>query len=199
MKHYRFLLALLCAVCVSALQARAQRFSVSTNLVEWANLGTVNLEGGVAVSQHFSVHGGFRYNNWTFRKGEPEDRFEDPFGDDERQFENRQQAYNLGIRWWPWYVYSGWWGYMKGQYREYNYGGIMKHSAEEGDAYGVGFGAGYTHMLGTNFNIEFGAGVWAGSKTYTGYRCTNCGSVSEKGQKFFLLPDDIFISFVYIF
>lgn len=179
--------------------AGAQRYSVSTNLVEWADLGTVNAEAGVAVAQHISLHAAVRYNNWTFRKGDPADRFTDPYGDTERQFENRKQAYALGFRWWPWYIYSGWWGYVRGQYMEYNRGGILKHTAEEGDAYGVGVGIGYTRMLHKNWNIEFGAGVWGGRKTYTEYRCTNCGSVTDAGTKGFVMPDDVFISLIYIF
>lgn len=190
-------LAFLC--CIASAPARAQRFSVATNLVEWANLGTINAEAGVAVSQHISIHAAVRYNNWTFLKGNPEDRFEDPLGDTERQFENRKQAYAVGLRYWPWHIYSGWWAYARGQYMEYNRGGLIRHKAEEGDAWGVGLGAGYTYMLHKNLNIEFGVGVWGGKKKYVEYRCTNCGQVLEKGQKMFILPDDAFVSLIYIF
>lgn len=179
--------------------ASAQRFSVSTNLVEWANLGTVNGEASMAVAQHFSLHAGVRYNNWTFRPGVPEDRFEDPEGVNERQFENRKQAYAVSVRYWPWYIYSGWWGYVRGQYMEYNRGGLLRHKAEEGDAYGVGIGAGYTRMLHKHWNIEFGVGIWGGRKTFTEYRCTNCGSVTDAGTKLFVLPDDVFVSLIYVF
>ena len=197
-----WILTLLLSVPMLALSgfgASAQRYSVSTNFAEWANLGTINGEAGVAVAQHFSVHAGVRYNNWTFRKGVPEDRFEDPLGDNERQFENRKQAYALSVRYWPWYIYSGWWGYVRGQYMEYNRGGLLRHSAEEGDAYGVGVGAGYTRMIHKNWNIEFGVGVWGGKTKYNAYRCTNCGSVISSGEKFFILPDDVFVSLIFIF
>lgn len=187
------------ALLLFGVNARAQRFSVSTNLVEWANLGTVNGEAGVALAQHLSLHAGARYNNWTFRKGDPEDRFTDPSGDTERQFENRKQAYSLGVRYWPWYVYSGWWAYVRGQYMEYNRGGLFHHEAEEGDAVGVGLGFGYTLMIHRQWNIEFGAGGWAGYTNYRTYRCTNCGSVVDSGRKSFILPDDLFISFIYVF
>lgn len=193
------LLAVFLMFVGSTYRAEAQRFSVSTNAIEWANLGTINGEFGVAVGQHFSIHANARYNPWTFRKGSPEDRFDDPLGDNERQFENRKQAYALGLRWWPWYVYSGWWVYLRGQYMEYNRGGVFNHTAEEGDAYGAGLGFGYTHMLSKNWNIEFGAGGWAGQKKYKTYRCTNCGTVVDEGKKFFVLPDDVFVSLIYVF
>ena len=202
MSRYKIIVIVLLAAVgrlLGGMPAAAQRFSVSTNMVEWANLGTINAEAGVAVAQHFSIHAGARYNNWTFRKGDPNDRFIDPAGDTEKQFENRKQAYTAGIRWWPWYVYSGWWGYVRGQYMEYNRGGLIRHQAEEGDAYGVGIGAGYTRMLHKNWNIEFGIGVWGGMKNYVEYRCTNCGSVVDSGKKTFILPDDVFVSLIYVF
>lgn len=180
-------------------EADAQRYSVSSNLVEWANLGTMNVEGSVAVARHFSLHAGLRYNPWTFRPGDPDDRLVDPLGDTERQFENRKQAYAIGARWWPWYIYSGWWVYARGQYMEYNRGGLIHHTAEEGDAFGLGVGLGYTYMLHKNWNIEFGAGAWGGVTMYTDYRCTNCGSVVSEGTKFFFLPDDVFLSLIYVF
>ena len=199
MRKVLFTALLLAASLLVPMGVSAQRYSVSTNLVEWANLGTINGEASVAIAQHFSLHAGARYNNWTFLKGNPDDRFTDPEGDLERQFENRKQAYALGVRYWPWYIYSGWWGYVRGQYMEYNRGGLIRHTAEEGDALGVGVGFGYTHMIHRNWNIEFGLGVWGGVTKYTGYRCTNCGSVTAQGQKAFILPDDVFVSFIYVF
>lgn len=179
--------------------ARAQQLSFSTNMVEWANLGTFNAEAGVSIARHFSIHAGFRYNPWTFRAGNPDDRFVDPNGDSEKQFENRKQSYNLNLRFWPWYVYDGWWIYAKGQYTEYNRGGLINHWAEEGDAFGGGLGFGYTYMLHKHWNLEFGAGVWAGKTKYTKYRCTNCGVKEDEGEKFFILPDDVMISIVFVF
>ena len=199
MKKSIRIIFLLCVLSFTGATLRAQRYSISTNLVEWANLGTVNADAGVAVAQHFSLHAGFRYNPWTFRKGNPEDRFEDPLGETERQFENRKQSYSMTVRYWPWYIYSGWWFYGKGQYMEYNRGGLFHREAEEGDAVGAGIGFGYTHMIHRSWNIEFGAGLWGGQTRYTTYRCTNCGGVVEQGNKMFILPDDVFVSFIFIF
>lgn len=179
--------------------AAAQSWSLGTNVVEWANLGTVNAEAGVALARRASLHAGVRYNPWTFRKGNPGDRFTDPAGDSERQFENRKRAFSLSVRYWPWYVYSGWWVYGRGQYMEYNRGGLIRHTAEEGDAFGVGAGLGYTRMLHKRWNLELGAGVWGGVKSYREYRCVNCGTTLDSGRKPFVLPDDVFVSLVYVF
>lgn len=42
--------------------SQAQSFSVSTNIADWANFGTVNLEAGMSVSRHFSIVAGGHYN-----------------------------------------------------------------------------------------------------------------------------------------
>lgn len=181
------------------LAASAQRVSFGTNAVEWANLVTVNAEAGVAVGQHFSIHAGFRYNPWTWLPSDPMDRFEDPIGDSEQQFQNKKQSYELSLRWWPWYIYSDWWFALKAQYSEYDYGGFITHPREAGDAFGAGVMAGYTYMLTEHWNLEFGVGVWAGYKKYGTYRCTNCGQPTGSGETFFVMPDDVKVSLVYIF
>ncbi len=201
-KTVKLVVALCLCLSLSLLGERkvaAQQVSVSTNAIEWLNLGTINGELGVSVSRHFSIHVGARYNPWTFNRGDTKARYTDPLGETEKQFENRKQAYNLSVRWWPWYIYSGWWWYVRGQYMEYNRGGLFTHTAEEGDNVGGGIGVGYTYMLHKHWNIEFGAGIWAGQSKYTSYRCTNCGTVLDKGTKFFVLPDDVFVSIIYVF
>lgn len=62
-----------------------------------------------------------------------------------------------------------------------------------------GIGAGYTHILSRDWNIEFGAGLWGGQTAYRTYRCTNCGSVVDQGRKFFILPDDLYVSLIFVF
>lgn len=178
----------LCLFCFSQHEASAQRWSVGTNVVDYLNLGTINLEGSVAVAQHVSFNVGARVNPWTFN-----------YADEERQFQNRKQCYYAGMRFWPWHIYSGWWAGLQGQYQEYNRGGVFKQKTEEGDAYGVGFSVGYTLMIHKWFNVEFGAGAWAGSTKYTTYACPYCGKILDQGNKFFFWPNDVMISLVYIF
>ena len=186
----------------------AQQFSVSTNLAGWADFGTANLEAGTAVARHVSLHAGFRYNPWSFRSVPPEaidalvagpvpaaiDEFEQ-----QDQFQNRKRAAYAGLRWWPWHIYSGWWFGARGQWMEYNRGGILSRSTEEGEAVGAGLSAGYTRMLHRNWNIEFGIGVWGGTTRYTNYACPTCGTVTDNGKKGFILPDDVMVSLIYIF
>lgn len=169
-------------------QVSAQKFSVSTDLLGYARLGTMNLDASYAVARRWSLVAGIRYNPFTFRKGDPD-----------RQFQYRQQSYSVGMRLWPWHTWSGWWFAGKLRYQEYNKGGIISEKTEEGDRFGAGLYAGYTHMLSSHFNLEFGMGLWGGVAAYRQYDCPICGLTVEEGNKFFMLPDDVMISIVYVF
>jgi hypothetical protein len=168
--------------------ARAQKFSLSVNLLECARLGTLNLDASYAVGRHWSVTAGARYNPFTYRKGEPD-----------RQFQARQQSYSAGVRVWPWHIMSGWWFAAKGRWQEYNMGGILSRTTREGDRFGGGLYAGYALMLAPHLNMEFGVGLWAGMDVYKVYSCPVCGLSLNSGNKFFILPDDVMISLVYVF
>jgi len=159
-------------------EARAQRFSVGTNAVDWLTLATVNAEASAAVSQHVSFHVGTELNPWTWRAG-----------DQDRQLQVRQNSYWGGVRWWPWHVYSGWWTGADLRYSVYNGGGVIKRETEEGDAYGMGAYAGYSVMISRQWNLDLGLGLWGGWKEYTRYACPVCGVRTDSGGKVFAVPD----------
>ena len=64
---------------------------------------------------------------------------------------------------------------------------------------GAGLYTGYTYMLSSHFNVEFGVGLWGGIDHYRVYSCPRCGLTVDQGKTGFILPDDIMISFVYVF
>ena len=76
---------------------------------------------------------------------------------------------------------------------------VLSPETEEGDRFGVGLYSGYTHMLSRHFNLEFGLGLWTGMSIYNKYSCQVCGLTVQSGRKYFLLPDDLMISIVYVF
>ncbi|MBR4809865.1 MAG: DUF3575 domain-containing protein [Bacteroidales bacterium] len=57
------LIAFLALICTTA---GAQKVAVGTNVVDWVNLGTANIEAGLSIGQHFSAFVGGRYNPWSF-------------------------------------------------------------------------------------------------------------------------------------
>ena len=166
----------------------AQRFSVGTNVADWLSLGTMNATASAAVARHVTLNAEARVNPWTFNTN-----------DAETQLQNRHQTYAIGARWWPWYVYSGWWLGAAAQYQEYNRGGIFSRSTEEGDAFGAAFSGGYSLMLKEHINLDFGLGLWGGWTKYTTYACPSCGKVEDQGEKWFILPNEVILSLVYIF
>lgn len=172
----------------SALHAHAQKYSVSTNVLDYVSLGTLNVDASCSISRRWSLTAGMRYNPFTYMKGDPDG-----------QMQLRQQSYALGARVWPWHTMSGWWFAGKVRYQEYSFGGVWSDEAEEGDRGGMGLYAGYTHMLSRHFNIEFGVGLWGGLDAYRRYSCPVCGVLMTTGTRFFILPDDFMVSVAYVF
>lgn len=187
MKRFAIILAV-AAFILPSLKSEAQTVSLSTNLLDYACLGTLNADVSYSLSRRWSVTAGARYNPFTFRKGDPD-----------KQFQLRQQSYSIGARLWPWHTWSGWWFAGKMRYQEYNTGGIRSLETREGDRVGAGLYAGYTYMLTSHLNIEFGFGLWSGLDVYRCYSCPVCGVTLESGKTHFILPDDIMISLAYVF
>lgn len=183
----RFLI-ILTGVLLSCLPSAAQRFSLSTDLLGYACLGTLNADASVSLSRKWSLTAGVRYNPFTFMKA-----------DLQKQFQLKQKSISLGARMWPWHNASGWWFAGKARYQEYNMGGILSRDTREGDRFGAGLYAGYTHMISSHFNIEFGVGLWGGLDVYSIYSCPACGLTLESGNALFVLPDDISVSLAYVF
>ena len=48
------------ALLLCGAETHAQRFNISTNLLEYANLGTLNLDASVGVAKNWSVGDGVR-------------------------------------------------------------------------------------------------------------------------------------------
>ena len=185
MKH-KIIITLLLAVL--PVLGRAQNWSVSTNVLDYVSLGTMNAEVSAGVGRRVTIEASARVNPWTFHKGDPS-----------RQMQNRHQTYALGMRYWPWHIYSGWWISADAQYQEYNRGGIISQKTEEGDAFGLSAGAGYSLMLHEKVNLDFGVTLWAGQKTFISYACPSCGRITDKGSKWFIMPNEIRVAIQYIF
>ncbi|MBR6211558.1 MAG: DUF3575 domain-containing protein [Bacteroidales bacterium] len=173
------------------LTCAGQIWTVQTNVLDWAALGTANAEIGMSVSQHFSLVVGGRYNPWEFT----DSKYNIPI-------RNQQQTAYLGVRFWPWYVNSGFWISAKAQYMfSFSNTGIWRAALKEGkNGIGGALAAGYTFMLSKHFNLEAGIGGWAGVfKEYGFYSSHNKYEVREEGRKTFIYPDQVSLSLVYVF
>lgn len=177
------------------------RFAFSTNAVDWAWFVTPNIDLQYAVGRRFTIEATAKFNGWTFFDQSAEKR-------------NRQcrQEYSLGMRFWPWYTYSGWWVGAEAQYQEYSRRPVANvFRKEEGDAAGVALSAGYSIQVLSWFNIDVGLGFWGGQKWYKTYEsvdraCPECGKRVDRldgsdapSQSFFLMPDEARIALMFIF
>ena len=179
-------LLMLAAALLTGAVCSAQRFSVATNLADYADFGTLNVEGEMAVERRWTLVAGAKYNPFLFKA-------------DEEPVSARQRLVAAGMRFWPWHVFSGWWLGGKLQYQEYNRGGIRSAETDEGDRYGAGLSAGFSYMLHPHLNVSVGAGLWAGYQRYTVYSCPICGMTEAMGSKTFILPNDLLLSLSYVF
>ena len=188
MKHLKPIL-LIAAAMLCCGRSLAQEMSLSTNVLGLANLGTMNMEASWGFSRHWTANVGVRYNPFTFpgREGIAD------------TMQARQRTLAVGGRFWPWHIHSGWWLAGKAQYQEYNMGGLLEAETSEGDRIGGGLTGGYTYMLSPRFNLEVGAGVWAGYERYTTYACPECGRILGRGDRPFVLPNEILLGLVYVF
>jgi len=184
----RLFLFIAALLLLSSSVARAQKFEIGTNLLQWANLGTYNGELSYAISRHYSIMLGARYNDRQIDKS-----------DKHVIIQNRQASVYAGMRYWPWYTNSGLWFGGRMQLKKYASSGIWRSALEEATCAGLGASAGYTIMISKHFNIDFGLGFWGGYMfDYNLYDCPICMNLREHRQKFFIAPDEISVSLILV-
>lgn len=179
-----FLLA--CLFLQTERPCKAQEFALSTNMLGYVDFGTMNLEAAYGVSQHWSLSAGVKYNPFSYGKGEDE-------------LNMRQRCFSMGVKYWPWHIFSGWWFSSAARYQEYNSGGLSSVETSEGDRFGVSVVSGYTYMISPHLNLDFGIGMWGGYDLYTTYSCQTCGKKTDSGGKVFFMPSDVVLALTYIF
>lgn len=183
----RFIIIVVALAVTAPTLLKAQRISISTNLADYANFATFNIEGAYALNQHWSVFAKGAYNPFTFNKGTA------------GQIQHRLFSISAGSRYWFWHFNSGWFAGAKLQYSIYNYGGLVSRRTEEGMGYSVGLFGGYAIMLTPNLNLELGIGLLGGIKDYVRYKCQNCGEIVSKGVTPYIFPDNFIVQLVYMF
>jgi len=175
--------------------AKAQRWSISTNAVDYANFLTLNFEASYSVQQHVTVNAGIRYNPWEF-----ETQWSSQGVSEKAPIYNKQITAFAGARYWPWYTYSGWWIGGKLQFSRFATTGVWSYSLKEGEGMGLGFSAGYTWMITSHFNIEAGIGAWGGYLwDYNWWSNAHKSYCYDSNARGFFDLDDIFVSFIYVF
>lgn len=173
-------------LALSAGTVPAQNARIATNLADYACFGTINFSGEYSISPHWSLEGGLRYNNWNF-------------GKEGNYLQDKRRTFYAGARYWFADTCSGWWSSMRLQTEEYNRGGLFrKPQTEEGNAFGLSTGFGWSHPLRYGFRMDTGLFLWGGRTRYDRYSTPRCGRcLVEKGRKNFIRYDCAVISLVY--
>ncbi len=171
-----------------------QKMSVSTNLLEYLNFGTINGEFGLSISPKWSIYLQGRFNPFTF--GSENGAMSDGYS---RQMQRRQVSAFAGARYWFWYTNSGWFVSSHAGFIRYNTGGIFKNDTYQGDAYGLTLGGGYSLMISRRLNLDFGMGIMAGYTSYIKYMCPGCGRVVGEEKRLYIAPDNFLVQLSVLF
>lgn len=171
----------------------ARRWAISTNVLDYADMGTLNVEVQYGLGRHWSTDAQIKENSWNF-SGRM----------------NQRQTVAIGAKYWPWYLYSGMWFRGTAQFERYrqadkflNFG--TSNQYEQGDKYGAGLSLGYSLMIKPWFNIDFGVGIWGGYKSFVQYKDSEFNIPVQTGVnkisqgKFFFEPNEISVSAMFVF
>ena len=110
MKRTAGISAIAALLLTFSLPSWGQRWSVATNLLDYADFITLNLEVGASVHQHWTVSVKGRYNPFTFPT-----RLNGA-----GRIQNRTGSVSAGFKYWSFFVYSGFYYGGKVQWSRYN-------------------------------------------------------------------------------
>lgn len=170
-------------------RASGQELSISANVADCLNMGTLSMGASYGFSKHWSVQAVGKYNPFTWEMD----------GAAAGQVRNRQRLLGAGVRYWPWHIYSGFWLESRAQWQEYSISPYREEYAEEGDRIGDAISAGYSYMVSRHLNIDFGLGFWMGYGTVTRYACPRCGRIVSSSADCFVKPSELVLSVSYVF
>lgn len=184
------LVACVCLLLCTEGRAAAQQFAVSTDLSKWAWLGTINASFSYAPSRHWTIGVQGDCNPWTFKRADKGGRL------------MREREYGLAAqaRYWPWNSYCGWWVGGGLRWESYARGGMTHYTTYKGEAYGLEVSAGFSLMVHSNINIDFGIGAWGGrtiEEVYLTPKCTP--GTGTPRRRWFAAPNEASVSLVYTF
>lgn len=163
-------------------------WALSTNLLGYADLLTLNLEFQYAVGRHWSLDMAGKSNGLVLKKNT------------EGQIMDRKSVASIGAKYWPWYVFSGWWfsGFMRTE--NFSQSNLTKTMGfRSGDSYGAGVSAGYALILTKWFNLDFSLGAWGGYRTTATYEFPDLQNGTGKTSKAFIDIADICVSAMFVF
>lgn len=149
--------AILLTLLLSTKKSTAQFYSLKTNLLEIAALGTVNLDLSMMVAPRWTINLDMAYNPWSHKK---------------EYLKNKHYKFEPGARYWFWQTYTGGFVSMYGIATEFN---VIIKDRYQGYGLGVGATYGYAWAIAKRWNIEAEIGIGALWNRHSVSDCANCG------------------------
>lgn len=159
---------------------KAQNKTLSTNVIGWGTL-SMNAEASIAINKKQTLHFPIAWNPWTF-KG------------------NKKMKHVTVSPQWRYWKTEKYLGHFFGANiigSRYNVG--LTDYRYDGWAYGLGGSWGYAWILGKRWNVEVQAGVGVVRTDYKRYDCGTCGDFLSKESKWYVAPNRLALSVVYMF
>ena len=166
--------------CLCSTQVRAQFYSLSTNIPVLAAT-TLNMELSMTLDRKYSMHLPVYYNPFVFS--------------DNKKLQNFTVL--PGIRSWVLESYNG--GFFGTNAIGSKYHFTWQDRRYEGQAYGAGISAGYAWMLSRRWNLEVEAGIGLIWADYRLYPCEKCGQKIQDEHRWYVIPNKLALSMVYLF
>lgn len=160
--------------------------AISTNLMDWLDLGTANLSVEYAFARRWSADVVTEYNFLSLRGGALKDK---------------RRGVTVGVRYWPWHTYSGFWVRPFMGAESSDAAGLpLKFLNKRCDRFGAGVSGGYSLMIARNLNLDFGIGFWGGLRhDLPGGTETNAnGTAPARSWGGYIAPKDIRISLMFV-
>lgn len=173
----KYFISLIISFCSCSLYS--QQHSVSTNGVSWGTL-SLNGEYSVRIGSKQSVHVPFSWNPWTFSGNK------------------KMKHFTVSPQWRYWTRESYLGHFLGGNLIGSRYNVGLDEYRFEGWAYGAGVSWGYAWLLSKRLNLEVQAGIGVVRTNYTRFDCGTCGDFLSKESKWFMVPNRLAVSLVYV-
>lgn len=165
---------------MSCINLYSQSKTLSTNIIGWGTL-SMNAEVSIAITDKQTLHLPIAWNPWTFAN-------------------NKKMKHLTVSPQWRYWRTERYLGHFFGANligSRYNVG--LKSYRKDGWAYGLGGSWGYAWILGKRWNIEAQAGVGIIRTNYRRYDCGKCGDFLSRESKWYVVPNRLALSFMYMF
>lgn len=153
-----------------------RRWAISTNICDWAMLGTMNLSASLAPGRRATVTAGIKYNPFTYynRVG--------------RAICFRQFTPYISGRYWFCEAYDGWFAGCRLIAGEFNMSNVFKNGYCDGDFVAAGIDGGYSRRISQRWNLTVAASLTTAAHKTTFYAGPVCGRILSRKKGLAVVP-----------